>query len=72
MPAAPGIAATISKASYLGSHMEYTLATELGDLFVKDSNVAAPLPVRTSVTARFADHGITLVGSQAGFRDPLS
>src|SRR5712664_1927021 len=44
---------TILKAAYLGSHMEYTVGSVLGELFVVDSGVAAPLTVATKVSIGF-------------------
>src|SRR3546814_5960450 len=37
--------ADVVKATYLGSHMEYTLTTPLGDLFAVDSDVDHPAHV---------------------------
>jgi iron(III) transport system ATP-binding protein len=55
------IAGEIVKATYLGSHMEYTVATAHGDLFVIDHEVARPLPRGTSVSVLPAERAITLV-----------
>jgi iron(III) transport system ATP-binding protein len=55
------LAGEIVKATYLGSHMEYTVATAHGDLFVIDHEVARPLPRGTSVSVLPAERGITLV-----------
>jgi iron(III) transport system ATP-binding protein len=52
---------TILKAAYLGTHMEYTVRTEQGDLFAIDRAVLEPKPVGTRVSLAFADHGVTLV-----------
>jgi len=52
---------TILKAAYLGTHMEYTVRTEHGDLFAIDRAVLEPKPVGTRVSLAFADHGVTLV-----------
>jgi iron(III) transport system ATP-binding protein len=53
------VAATVVKGSYLGRHIEYTLATPLGELFVVDSRTRAPLPAGTAVTIGFSE--ITVV-----------
>jgi iron(III) transport system ATP-binding protein len=52
---------TILKGAYLGSHMEYTVGSVIGDLFVVDPGVATPLAVGTKVAISFADHGVTVV-----------
>jgi iron(III) transport system ATP-binding protein len=56
-----GLPGTISKATYLGSHMEYSVATEQGELFVIAGDVVNPLAKGTSVSVTLADHGVTLV-----------
>ena len=56
---------TILKAAYLGSHMEYTVGSVIGELFVVDSGVATPLTVGAKVSIGFTSHGVTVVG-----RDP--
>ncbi len=58
----PGLAGSIVKTNYLGSHMEYTISTELGDLFVIGRDVVSPFAENTPVTATLANHGVTLVG----------
>jgi len=49
------VAATVVKGSYLGRHMEYTLATPLGELFVVDRRTRAPLPAGAEVTIGFSE-----------------
>jgi iron(III) transport system ATP-binding protein len=49
------LAARVLKASYLGRHVEYTLATPLGDLFVVDRRTRAPLPVGSEVKIAFSE-----------------
>ena len=51
----------IAKATYLGSHIEYTVTTDLGDLFVVDHRVQSPFAVDTTVAVDFAERGVTLV-----------
>jgi iron(III) transport system ATP-binding protein len=51
----------IAKTTYLGSHMEYTVSTAHGDLFVIDHNVADALPPGTAVSVVPAERGMTLV-----------
>ncbi|PWC87423.1 sugar ABC transporter substrate-binding protein [Azospirillum sp. TSH100] len=56
-----GIPVTVRKATYLGSHMEYGLTSEFGDLFVVDPNVATPVPAGASALATFTGDGIAAV-----------
>ncbi len=60
---APGINGTVDKASYLGNHMEYSVSTDIGTLFVVAPDVVTTLPPQTGVKVSFANHGVTLVGS---------
>ncbi|HXF55424.1 MAG TPA: ABC transporter ATP-binding protein [Hyphomicrobiaceae bacterium] len=53
----------IAKAAYLGTHMEYTVATPLGELFAVDRGVMRPFAVGSRVWIRFADHGVTVIPS---------
>jgi iron(III) transport system ATP-binding protein len=54
---------TVSKAAYLGTHMEYTVAAPVGQLFVVDRDVSRPLAVGTEVSVALSDHGVALVPS---------
>ncbi|MBI3710982.1 MAG: ABC transporter ATP-binding protein, partial [Proteobacteria bacterium] len=56
-PNAPAMTGKVAKAAYLGTHMEYTIATSLGDLFVVDRAVMRPLAVDAAVWVALADHG---------------
>ena len=58
---APALEGTLVRASYLGSHVEYTLATPLGELFVVDHEVDRALAVGAPVRVGLADHGIALL-----------
>ena len=51
----------VLKATYLGSHMEYTVRTALGELFVIDRAVDQALGPGTAVSASLSSRGITLV-----------
>jgi len=55
------ISGTITKSIYLGSLVEYLVETALGELFVIDGRVDAPIPANTEVSIRLAEHGVTLV-----------
>ena len=52
---------TVSHAAYLGSRMEYSIASEIGELFVTSPAVDAPLSPGAAVALTLADHGITLI-----------
>jgi len=60
-PGRPAISGSIAKAAYLGTHMEYTVATEAGEFFVVDRHVARPAAIGAEVWLSLADHGITVV-----------
>ena len=60
-PEVGALRGTVSQAAYLGSRMEYSIASELGDLFVTSSAVDAPLAPGTMVALTVAGHGITLI-----------
>jgi len=60
-PSRPAVPGKIDKASYLGTHMEYTVTGPLGDLFVVDSAVAMPFAPGIDVWIGFDDHGVTVV-----------
>ena len=52
---------TVRQAAYLGSRMEYSVASEIGELFVTSPAVEAPLAPGASVVLTLAGHGITLI-----------
>jgi iron(III) transport system ATP-binding protein len=52
---------TVSHAAYLGSRMEYSITTEIGELFVTSPAASDPLSSGVSVTLTLADHGVTLI-----------
>ena len=59
---APGrVAGRVLKASYLGSHVEYELGTEVGELFAVDPDATRLLAPETEVGIGFADRGVTLI-----------
>ncbi|MBI3451258.1 MAG: ABC transporter ATP-binding protein [Rhodospirillales bacterium] len=60
-PPRPALAGIVAKAAYLGTHMEYTVTTALGDLFVVDRSVMRPLTPGAAAWIEFADHGVTVV-----------
>ncbi len=56
--AGAGFEGQVLKATYLGDHMEYAVATDLGELFVVDTNVGAAIVPGSSVGVTFSDHGV--------------
>ena len=60
-PAASPLAGVVRKAAYLGSVMEYTVETTIGELFVVDAAVDRPLAVGSDVGVRFAARGVIVV-----------
>jgi iron(III) transport system ATP-binding protein len=58
---ANGLPGKIVKAAYLGSHMEYSVATEIGVLFVISTDVANPVAVNASIKVVCRPTGATLL-----------
>ncbi len=59
--AAQGVAATVSKATYVGVRMEYTLTGAFGQVFAVHDDVDAPLEPGTEVRMAFAEKGPVLL-----------
>ena len=55
------LAAVVSKATYVGERMEYTVQTSLGDLFVTSSDTHTPLPAGHSVAVGFGSGDVVLL-----------
>nr|WP_306269076.1 ABC transporter ATP-binding protein [Pararhizobium sp. IMCC3301] len=55
------IEATITKATYVGSHMEYTVETSFGTLFAVSGNVSSIFETGASVAMNFARSGPVLL-----------
>ena len=55
------LAATVAKAAYLGAVVEYTVSTELGDLFVIDHDARAPLKPGDLASLTLVDRGVMIV-----------
>jgi iron(III) transport system ATP-binding protein len=55
------LAATVSKSSYLGQRIEYTLETPIGALYAISTAVERPLAIGTRVTLALAGHGVVLI-----------
>ncbi|MBP7065487.1 ABC transporter ATP-binding protein [Ferrovibrio sp.] len=64
-PAGPALFGTIRKAAYLGTHMEYTVATPQGEIFVVDRQVGRPLAIGADAWIGFGSGGVTLVPASA-------
>jgi iron(III) transport system ATP-binding protein len=58
---ATGLAGRVVRRSYLGSVMEYTFASALGDIFVVSPQVEMPLDVGAPVSLSLATHGVSVV-----------
>lgn len=64
-PAANTAEVSVTKAAYLGSHMEYEIAGDMGDLFVIDTLVDRPLMAGSKAWLELAPRGVTLVPADA-------
>jgi iron(III) transport system ATP-binding protein len=58
-----GMQAKVRKAAYIGGLMEYTIATELGDLFVISMAVDCPLSAGAPVSVTLARHGVVPIAA---------
>jgi iron(III) transport system ATP-binding protein len=56
-----GLPARVLKRTYLGSIMEYTFATTLGEIFVVSPEVREPLAVGAPVSLGLTGHGVSVV-----------
>src|SRR5206468_4040673 len=52
---------SVKRAAYLGSRMEYSIASEIGELFVTSPAVDTPLAPGATVALTLTGHGITLI-----------
>lgn len=60
-PTRPAMRCRVEKAAYLGSHLEYTIDSPIGRLFVVDRDVQQSHPPGTAVWAVMQTHGILIV-----------
>ncbi|WP_289079202.1 ABC transporter ATP-binding protein [uncultured Thalassospira sp.] len=51
----------ILHAAYLGNHMQYSIASDLGELFVVDGHIDTPRAIGDEVRLGFADRGLAVV-----------
>ncbi len=56
-----GFAATVTKATYVGNRMEYTLTTSFGSIFAVHEDVDHPWPVGQALTVGLASAGPVLI-----------
>jgi len=64
-PATPALQGVIRKAAYLGTHMEYTVTTPQGEVFIVDPHVGRPLGIGSDAWIGFTGAGVTLVPGSA-------
>ena len=60
-PPGPTLPARIVKAAYLGTHMEYTVQSGLGILFVLDSATSDPYPLGCELWLNLPSAGLTIL-----------
>ncbi|MCC7049541.1 MAG: ABC transporter ATP-binding protein, partial [Alphaproteobacteria bacterium] len=60
-PNASALDGKLAKAAYLGTHMEYTVKTEVGELFIVDRAVERPYAAGAELFVSLADHGVTVI-----------
>jgi len=58
-----GLAGTVRKAAYIGGVMEYTIATDIGALFVISMAVDRPLAPGAPVSLTLAHHGVVPIAA---------
>ncbi|MEH7844685.1 ABC transporter ATP-binding protein [Rhizobium laguerreae] len=58
-----GLAGRILHSAYLGDHVEYEVATDVGTLFIVDHAVDRILPVASDATLGFRSRGIALIST---------
>ena len=56
-----GLTGTVAKASYLGSHLEYTIDTDVGPLFVVEPRIDALVEVGSTVLLELAPRGVIIL-----------
>jgi len=62
-PGALGLAGRVTRALFLGDHMEYNIETAVGSLFVLGSDVDRPWPVGAEVQISFRQSGLAVIPS---------
>ncbi len=56
-----GAAGEVIHSTWLGDHIEYEVATELGALFIIDPQMEQRLPLATTVGVNFKPQGLALI-----------
>lgn len=59
--AAAGMKGAVRKTVYLGSHIEYSVETPVGELFVVDGRVAQAIAQESDVFVQLSQQGVTLI-----------
>jgi iron(III) transport system ATP-binding protein len=60
-PAGPALAGAIRKAAYLGKHLEYSVETAAGPLFVVDHSGGHPRPAGSEAWLTFSERGLIVI-----------
>ena len=60
-PVRPALRGNVVKSSYLGSHLEYTISTPVGELFAVDRVIPRPYAPGTEVWVAFVEYGVMIV-----------
>jgi iron(III) transport system ATP-binding protein len=61
LPSGPALHGRILKAVYLGTHIEYTVVSPVGELLLVDRNTAAPHPPGSNIWIGFAVRRVIVV-----------
>ena len=67
-PAGPALAGRVTKASYLGKHLEYTVDTVLGSLFVVDHLQTHPIAAGSDAWITFGERGTIVMPGDVAHR----
>jgi iron(III) transport system ATP-binding protein len=57
----PALPAKVVRSVYLGSLYEYTVSSELGELFLVNHDVTMPFSVGQAIDLRLAEHGVSVI-----------
>ena len=63
---AAAIRGTVRKAVYVGGSVEYTIDSDVGELFAISLDVASTTPVGAEVGVALADHGVVVIPRDPG------
>ena len=62
-PEGAALSGKITKVAYLGTHVEYNVASASGELLIVDHSSAPPVAAGTEIWMALAHHGVTLIPS---------